>query len=116
MMQRNVKTYLLIISELGLVIEHEQIRVPPVGRVEVGRVDNGGHDLGVGQSFQSFVSNVYRMLYRPVPVGVFVDDGRQYFGQMVSESGHIYVQYGVGRIAVPYAENKANRVQLRTQF
>lgn len=51
--------------------------------MEIGRVDHGRYDLGVGQGFQSLVSDVHRMLYRSVPVGVFVYDGRQYFRQMV---------------------------------
>jgi len=73
----------LIIPVLRLVIEHEQVRVPAISRMEVRRVDHGRHDLGVGQGLQRPVSDVHRMLYRSVPVGVLVHDGRQYFGQMV---------------------------------
>lgn len=77
-------TYLLVIAVLRLVVEHEQIRIPAVGRVEIRGVDHGCYDLGVGQRFQRFVADVHRMLYRSVPVGVFVDNGRQYFGQVIS--------------------------------
>ena len=67
-------TYLFVITIFGLVVKN----VGPGSGVEAGmvvaRFDDRRHEVGIGQRFQRFVTNVDRVLSGALPVRVLIDD------------------------------------------